>query len=367
MAKLFWRVTWPALALMLPEVWQDGFTWLRTTAFWPWLQAGVWIWLALALMFSVPWRTLKVLVGFGPALSYPEKASSTSREKESKLKRALGMTPLLCVKSDPPFSQDEIAGFPDTAIEERLASGRWIKVPPSGLRLHTRRVMSALRLGPVPQPILLFSADEHPAHDLFVTVTNYGASVTLAAWGKCFAAFDKPVGAETDYPINWLQTGTQTITLERNESGRLHVVHAQQVHQPNVHYYETLTDWLVVTLLGADGKDADRQFFSHALDGGDGVMQFALFISCLTKPPMDKPATVHYVVSNLRDDTKIRIDRPSTSRMSQWCTLRTIAGCVSLLDGENSRVLSPQRGRGTQHSYVSTGRYSVDSQLGWTH
>ena len=58
MVQLFWRATWPALALILPEVWQDGFTWIRTTEIWPWLQVGVWLCLALAVILSVPWRRI---------------------------------------------------------------------------------------------------------------------------------------------------------------------------------------------------------------------------------------------------------------------------------------------------------------------
>ncbi|HEV7734077.1 MAG TPA: hypothetical protein VGR62_18040 [Candidatus Binatia bacterium] len=207
---------------------------------------------------------------------------------------------LRCVEADPPFMPGDTESFGPVEIAARIESGRWEPIPPTRLQMLKRHLRAFLRLGPPPEPSMGFRADERPGTDLFVRVTNYGARAKVSAWGWCLGSFGHS-GHLKQYPINWRESGSQVITLRTGESATLHVVRVTRVPKRPDDPEPRLTDWQVVTALGADGRDVDRQFYSHVKDFNDGIVSFAVILECPTNPITRPPASAHYVVENTRD------------------------------------------------------------------
>jgi len=59
MWTLFRRASWPALALIVPEVFGDTFEWLRKSHFWAYVQGLVLLWMLVAVVSSIEWTALR--------------------------------------------------------------------------------------------------------------------------------------------------------------------------------------------------------------------------------------------------------------------------------------------------------------------
>jgi hypothetical protein len=224
------------------------------------------------------------------------------------------LTRLRCVESDPPFAPGDViaVGFDETS--RRIESGCWLPVPPTRTQMAWRHVLAAMGRGPRPMPSLGFRADERPGTDLFVQVTNYGATARVAAWGLCATAYGVASDVPRQYPIAWRESADQNITLRTGETATLHVVHSGRVNTPSVDHDSRLKDWQVITALGCDGRDIERQFFAHREDYKGGVLWFALILRCETDPITRPPASAHYVVENTKDVNAVRLTYKSFSR-----------------------------------------------------